>query len=171
VVSLEILTVLGVGPLCCYILKQLLKDDPARHYWIIVLSTAEVYGGCVPLASGTFDLFTSLLSLFRWMTFCPEWLTGSPNLNTSNALYLWVYLVVCPGISFPSLVLTKAIPSCFFLKVNERNVRQTSLVYWMPTDKNWCRWAVIPLWMMYNSYSHIAGSLRAAQAAAKAKSD
>ncbi|KAF9005424.1 Emopamil-binding protein [Cyathus striatus] len=73
VVSLEILTVLGAGPLCCYILKQLVNDDPARHYWIIVLSTAELYGG--------------------WMTFCPEWLTGSPNLNTSNALYLWVYLV------------------------------------------------------------------------------
>lgn len=28
------------------------------------------------------------------MTFCPEWLTGSPNLNTSNALHLWVYLFV-----------------------------------------------------------------------------
>lgn len=29
------------------------------------------------------------------MTFCPDWLIGSPNLNTSNWLYLWVYLVVC----------------------------------------------------------------------------
>jgi hypothetical protein len=29
-----------------------------------------------------------------WMTFCPEWLVGSPNLNTSNPLYLWVYLAV-----------------------------------------------------------------------------
>jgi hypothetical protein len=28
------------------------------------------------------------------MTFCPEWLTGSPSLDTSNALFLWVYLVV-----------------------------------------------------------------------------
>jgi hypothetical protein len=28
------------------------------------------------------------------MTFCPEWLTGSPNLNTSNPLFLWVYLFV-----------------------------------------------------------------------------
>lgn len=28
------------------------------------------------------------------MTFSPEWLTGSAALNTSNALYLWVYLVV-----------------------------------------------------------------------------
>jgi len=51
VVSLEILTVLGAGPLCCYILKQLAKDDPARHYWIVVLSTAELYGGYVFLAS------------------------------------------------------------------------------------------------------------------------
>lgn len=47
VVSLEILTVLGAGPLCCYILKQLANDDPARHYWLIVLSTAEIYGGFV----------------------------------------------------------------------------------------------------------------------------
>ena len=45
VVSLEILTVLGAGPMCCYILKQLAGDDPARHYWMIVLSTAELYGG------------------------------------------------------------------------------------------------------------------------------
>ena len=45
VVSLELLTVLGAGPLCCYILKQLASDDPARHYWIIVLCTAELYGG------------------------------------------------------------------------------------------------------------------------------
>ena len=45
VVSLEILTVLGAGPLCCYILGQLIRNDPARHYWIVVLSTAELYGG------------------------------------------------------------------------------------------------------------------------------
>jgi len=45
VVSLELLTVLGAGPLCCYIVKQLVSDDPARHYWIIILSTAELYGG------------------------------------------------------------------------------------------------------------------------------
>jgi len=28
------------------------------------------------------------------MTFCPEWITGSPNLDTSNVLDFWVYLVV-----------------------------------------------------------------------------
>jgi hypothetical protein len=45
VVSLEILTVLGVAPMCLYVLRQLINNDPARHYWIIVLSTAELYGG------------------------------------------------------------------------------------------------------------------------------
>ena len=28
------------------------------------------------------------------MTFCPEWLTGSPSLDTSNVLNFWIYLVV-----------------------------------------------------------------------------
>ena len=26
------------------------------------------------------------------MTFAPEWLSGSPNLDTSNFMYKWVYL-------------------------------------------------------------------------------
>lgn len=32
------------------------------------------------------------------MTFCPEWVQGSPNLDTSNWLYLWIYLVFFNGI-------------------------------------------------------------------------
>jgi len=48
VVSLELLTVLVAGPMCFYILKQMANNDPARHYWLIVLSTAEIYGGYVP---------------------------------------------------------------------------------------------------------------------------
>ncbi|EKM49566.1 uncharacterized protein PHACADRAFT_265108 [Phanerochaete carnosa HHB-10118-sp] len=103
VVSLEILTVLGAGPMAVYILKQLAADDLARHYWIVVLCTAELYGG--------------------WMTFCPEWLTGSPSLVTSNPLYLWVYL------TFMNVI-----------------------------------WVVIPLGLMVDSYKHIAGALRTAQA-------
>ncbi|KAG8698482.1 hypothetical protein FRC08_005885 [Ceratobasidium sp. 394] len=74
VVSLELLTVFGAGPLCCYIIYQLVKSDPRRHYWVVVLCTAELYGG--------------------WMTFCPEWLTGSKNLRTDNFLYFWVYLML-----------------------------------------------------------------------------
>ncbi|KZT12078.1 Emopamil-binding protein [Laetiporus sulphureus 93-53] len=108
VVSLEILTVLGAGPMCCYILKQLAQDDPARHYWIVVLSTAELYGG--------------------WMTFCPEWLTGNQYLNTDNVLHFWVYLV--------------------FMNVI---------------------WVIIPIWLMIDSYRHIARSLRVAQVATRAK--
>lgn len=27
------------------------------------------------------------------MTFCPEWLTGNQNLDGSNFMYMWVYLV------------------------------------------------------------------------------
>ncbi|KAI0822350.1 Emopamil-binding protein [Trametes gibbosa] len=108
VVSLELLTVFGVGTMCFYVLKQLVQRDPARHYWIIVLSTSEIYGG--------------------WMTFCPEWLTGSPSLDTSNALYLWVYLV------FMNII-----------------------------------WVFVPAWLMYDSYGHIAKSLRLAQAGAAAK--
>ena len=26
------------------------------------------------------------------MTFAPEWLTGDPHLDTSNFMYLWIYL-------------------------------------------------------------------------------
>ncbi|KDN42123.1 hypothetical protein RSAG8_06981, partial [Rhizoctonia solani AG-8 WAC10335] len=76
VVSLELLTVFGAGPLCCYILYQLMNNDPRRHYWIVVLRSA-------------------LLSVTEvWMTFCPEWLTGSKNLRTDNFLYFWVYLML-----------------------------------------------------------------------------
>jgi hypothetical protein len=35
---------------------------------------------------------------FSWMTFCPEWLTGSKNLRTDNFLYFWVYLMVRHGL-------------------------------------------------------------------------
>ena len=103
VVSLEILTVLGAGPICCLILYQIVKRDPARHYWSVVLCTAELYGG--------------------WMTFCPEWLTGSKNLNTTNPLYLWVYLFVSsanPIYCIEKYKLTN------YIIVNERHV---SMVY------------------------------------------
>ncbi|PSR83864.1 hypothetical protein PHLCEN_2v5573 [Hermanssonia centrifuga] len=38
--------------MACYILKQLASDDPARHYWIIVLCTGEIYGGWVVVPLG-----------------------------------------------------------------------------------------------------------------------
>ncbi|KAL9935729.1 hypothetical protein V8E36_005306 [Tilletia maclaganii] len=72
VVSLEILTVLGAGPLALYTAHLLAKEDGRYHYWAVVLSTAELYGGI--------------------MTFAPEWLTGNKELNGSNWVLLWVYL-------------------------------------------------------------------------------
>lgn len=50
----------------------------ARHFIQVLVNTCELYGG--------------------WMTFAPEWLTGSPNLDTSCFLYLWVYLVFFNGL-------------------------------------------------------------------------
>lgn len=57
VVSLEILTVLGCGPIAAYCTYLIAKNDSSYHFWVVVLSVAELYGG--------------------FMTFCPEWLTGN----------------------------------------------------------------------------------------------
>jgi EXPERA (EXPanded EBP superfamily) len=51
VVALELLTVFGAAPLAAFIVYQIVKGDPTRYYWIIVLSTAELYGGYVVLYS------------------------------------------------------------------------------------------------------------------------
>ncbi|CAG5127715.1 unnamed protein product [Candidula unifasciata] len=78
VVSLEILTVVVDGILCLVTIVGIVTDGFYRHYAQLVLCVCELYGG--------------------WMTFCPEWLTGSPNLDTSNYMYLWVYLVFFNGL-------------------------------------------------------------------------
>lgn len=73
-VAMECVTVLIAGPLAAYCAWLLAKGDKTYHYWAVVLSTAELYGG--------------------WMTFAPEWLVGSASLETQDWLLLWVYLVV-----------------------------------------------------------------------------
>jgi len=55
VVSLELLTVFGAGPLAALIVYQIVKRDPARHYWVVVLSTAELYGGYVFIIYSNFS--------------------------------------------------------------------------------------------------------------------
>ncbi|KAL4759986.1 EXPERA domain-containing protein [Aspergillus foveolatus] len=106
VISLELLTVFLGGPAAiyvCYLLwqssctqptskptstkssspKSTSKSSTAKlesqgaakaKLWLVAtaLATAELYGG--------------------FMTFAPEWLTGSTQLDTSNAVYLWFYL-------------------------------------------------------------------------------
>ncbi|XP_064393875.1 emopamil-binding protein-like [Halichondria panicea] len=78
IVSLEILTVFFNGALCLLLVYAIFNNKAYRHYVQVVLQVCELYGG--------------------WMTFCPEWVTGSPNLDTTNWLYLWVYLVFFNGI-------------------------------------------------------------------------
>ncbi|KAL4736951.1 Emopamil-binding protein [Aspergillus similis] len=50
------------------------KGAAKAKLWLVAtaLATAELYGG--------------------FMTFAPEWLTGSTQLDTSNAVYMWFYL-------------------------------------------------------------------------------
>lgn len=85
VVALEILTVLLGGPVAIYVCYLVWKSSSSGSstqdrgaakslLWLVApaLATAELYGG--------------------WMTFCPEWLTGSTQLETSNPVYLWFYL-------------------------------------------------------------------------------
>ncbi|KAH9868001.1 hypothetical protein IAQ61_007308 [Plenodomus lingam] len=94
VVTLELLTVFVAGPLALFIAYLLTKDARKgglkKYFWMIVLATAEIYGG--------------------WMTFAPEWFTGSPNLDTSNWMYLYLYLIFFNGLwlVFPAWILVEA---------------------------------------------------------------
>lgn len=103
VVALELLTVFLAGPIAVYIAYLMAKNVGAAfegrrflaiHFWTIILSTMELYGG--------------------FMTFAPEWLTGSQQLRTGmlstprdraagfspaytasyldNFLHCWIYL-------------------------------------------------------------------------------
>ncbi|KKK12534.1 hypothetical protein AOCH_000073 [Aspergillus ochraceoroseus] len=86
VISLEMLTVFLGGPAAVYICYLLYVSSSPKYsaevkgpakgkLWLVAtaLATAELYGG--------------------FMTFAPEWLTGSTQLETGNAVYLWFYLV------------------------------------------------------------------------------
>ncbi|XP_024121213.1 emopamil-binding protein-like [Oryzias melastigma] len=78
IVSIEILTVVLDSLLGILLIHAILKEKYYRHFLQIALSVCELYGS--------------------WMTFCPDWLLGSPHLNTSRWLYLWVYLVFFNGL-------------------------------------------------------------------------
>ena len=77
VISLELLTVFLAGPIALYISELIRKGAGTKSggaltaklwFWGTILATGELYGG--------------------WMTFAPEWLSGSINLDTSNFMYL-----------------------------------------------------------------------------------
>ncbi|EGW04615.1 emopamil-binding protein-like [Cricetulus griseus] len=87
IVSVEILTVVLDGFLALVLIYAIVKEKYYRHFIQITLCVCELYGG--------------------WMTFSPEWLLGSPNLNTKSYLYFWVYLVFFNGlwVLIPGLLL------------------------------------------------------------------
>ncbi|XP_028255041.1 emopamil-binding protein-like [Parambassis ranga] len=78
IVSVEILTVVLGSLLGLLLIHAILRDKYYRHFLQIALSVCELYGG--------------------WMTFCPDWLLGSPHLDTSSWLHLWIYLVFFNGL-------------------------------------------------------------------------
>ena len=86
VISLEILTVF-IGILCLFQIKGVLCRKAWRHPLQMIICTAELYGG--------------------WMTFCPEWVDGSPNLNGQDPTLFWIYLVFMNGlwVVVPALLL------------------------------------------------------------------
>lgn len=62
------------GPLACAICHGIARQKYLRtNLLIIVVATMELYGG--------------------FITFCPEWLVHNNNLDASNFMYKWVYLV------------------------------------------------------------------------------
>ncbi|XP_069856266.1 emopamil-binding protein-like [Dipodomys merriami] len=87
IVSLEIFTVVVGGFLALFLIYAIVMERYYRHFLQITLCVCELYGG--------------------WMTFFPEWLIQSPNLNTNSWLYFWVYLVFFNGlwVLIPGLLL------------------------------------------------------------------
>lgn len=62
-ISLELLTVFGAGPLAVWICYSIAKRDPKVNIWMIVIATAELYGGEFaidtrgPRTSGSTNMF------------------------------------------------------------------------------------------------------------------
>ena len=100
VISLELLTVFLFGPLCllqaygcytraswrhllqvlCFFVCLLLLFIFSLFFFTykVIICVGELYGG--------------------WMTFCPEWVDGNPNLDGSSFELLWIYLVFMNGL-------------------------------------------------------------------------
>ena len=69
------------------------------------------------------------------MTFVPEWLTGSQNLNTSNPLYTFVSPLCCP----PQLLVKLTNYSTSWLYLFAMNIT----------------WVFIPVWVCFQAYTEM----------------
>jgi hypothetical protein len=97
------------------------------------------------------------------MTFCPEWLVGSPALKTSNAFHFWIYLVVSALPLFPANV--TGIMCRFSLSVPAQfmNVLYVPRLSPLPSridpgTERISSCVVLPVWLMFDAYTHIARS-------------
>jgi hypothetical protein len=72
VLAVEFPTVFLMGPGALFMVYAILNKTSWRHLLCVVVCVIELIGG--------------------WYTFAPEWLTGSPSLDTSRFVYLYVYL-------------------------------------------------------------------------------
>lgn len=105
VIALEVFTVFVVGAAALTVCFLLVRSRCAQagqqqakyrrnraRMWMVAMAVAvaEIYGG--------------------WMTFVPEWLSGSRALQTESPVYLWLYLVFFNGIwlAVPVWVLRQA---------------------------------------------------------------
>lgn len=140
VISLELLTVFVAGPMAVWICHCLKKERADGCFWMIVLATGELYGGrsCVPV--GQWQKLVLIECFPGFMTFAPEWLSGSPNLNTSNFMYTYVFR------------------ACFQRPVW---LTRNSWVYLFFFNTIWV-W--IPLWILYACYGQITRSISRDQA-------
>ena len=95
VISLELLTVFVMAPIAVAVCESLRREKHGQAFFLMsIVATGELYGGMfiAMISDASFDCQKLTMSK-GFMTFCPEWLTGSPNLDTSNFLFKWVYLV------------------------------------------------------------------------------
>ena len=84
VVSLELLTVFLGGPAATYICYQIYRAMSTNSATVKASHLSKVWFAATVLATG--ELYGG------FMTFCPEWLSGSMMLNTDDPVYLWFYL-------------------------------------------------------------------------------
>lgn len=73
IASVELITVLVMAPLALYVCHLLREEQHTKaSFWMAIVATGELYGG--------------------FMAMVPEWLSGSPHLDTSNFLTMWICL-------------------------------------------------------------------------------
>lgn len=90
---------LVVAPLAVLVCYDIAKKNARANILMVIIATAELYGGMSHVATGIPFLPSTAcrrkadVVFTGFMTFCPEWLTGNQFLDSSNFMYLWVYLV------------------------------------------------------------------------------